>query len=105
MTEAASKVAGLHYKKAFGPQTQTIFMGWDAAAVEKAAKGHAAGEKKRLQDEDNERQGKREKIHTDYPNTLPQPKGRAKTFKHLTPFGSYVIDSEDIEKEDGVLER
>jgi hypothetical protein len=99
MTEAASRIAGLHHKKAFGPQTQTIFMGWDATAVEEAAKGHAAEETKRLQDEENERQSEREKMHTDYLNTLTQPKGRAKALKHLTPVGSYIIDSEDIEQQ------
>ena len=44
MREAASNVTGLHQETGLGPETQTIFMGWDAAVMSKAAKGHSAAE-------------------------------------------------------------
>lgn len=45
MTKAASNIAGLYHKKALGLKTHTLFIGWDAAAVEKAASGHVVQEK------------------------------------------------------------
>lgn len=66
MMKAASNIAGLHHKKAMGPKTHTLFMGWDAAAVEKAAGGHASQEEERLQDEKDEQKSKRDKMHADY---------------------------------------
>lgn len=54
--EAASKVPGL-----IGPDTQMIYLGWDAAAVDKAAKGHAAkGQKGKAGQGQGAREGARE---------------------------------------------
>lgn len=93
MIEAASKVTGLHHMKAFGPNAQVIFMGWDRAAVEKAADQHPLEEARRLQDEDDERENEREKLHMDYFNS------REKRATDATPVGTYIVDSEVIERE------
>jgi hypothetical protein len=102
--EAASKVPGLNHKNALGPDTQMIYIGWDAAAVDKAAKGHAAKDKKAKQAKAKERekaqekaQQARDKLHTDYLKTLTRPKGKAKATKKVSPVGSYIVDSEAFE--------
>lgn len=41
LREAADQVAGLHHDTGVGPETQTIFLGWDKSAVREAAKEHA----------------------------------------------------------------
>jgi hypothetical protein len=73
MIEAVTKIPGLHQKQASGRQTNTIFMGWDAAAVEKAASEHAANEEKsfwdfcdKVEEEDvRKHEREREKMHQD----------------------------------------
>lgn len=93
MVNAASKVAGLHHMRAFGPKTQVVFMGWDRAAVEKAANQHPVEEARRLQEAEDERKKKREKIHMDYLNRRSQRTANA------TPVGSYIVDSDVFERE------
>lgn len=99
MIEAASKVTGLDHVKAIGPRTQVIFMGWDRAAVERAANQHPAadakrlrGEKDKLQKPRESRQKRRERMHTDYLNS------RGQQTRGSTPVGSYIVDCEALEK-------
>lgn len=92
MIEAASKITGLHHLRAFGPKTQVIFMGWDRAAVEKAANRYPVEEARRLQDEEDERENGRKKIHMDYLNS------RSQQTEDVTPVGTYIVDSEAIER-------
>jgi hypothetical protein len=93
--EAASKVTGLYQATGLGPETQTIFMGWDSVAVGKAAKSHAAKEAKELRAAEKEQEDERTKIHTDYLNTLKRKKGQ----RTYSPVGSYIIDCKQIEGE------
>lgn len=92
MMEAAGKVAGLHHMRALGPKTQVIFMGWDRAAVEEAANQHPAAEARRLQDEEDARENRRDRIHLDYLNR------RSQRAEDVTPIGAYIVDCEAIEK-------
>ncbi|PYH76638.1 hypothetical protein BO82DRAFT_358962 [Aspergillus uvarum CBS 121591] len=87
MREAAEKVVGLHHETARGPQTKVIFMGWNKAAVGKAAKGHAAKEKKEIEAAERKRETERAKLHAGY---------RCQTRKAPSPVGSYIIDCEEI---------
>ncbi|OOQ87241.1 hypothetical protein PEBR_18194 [Penicillium brasilianum] len=109
MIEAVTKIPGLHQKRANGCQTNTIFMGWDAAAVEKAASEHAANEEKSFWDFDDKveeeavrkREREREQMHQDYLDTLAQKKGKSKDAKDVTeysPVGSYIVESEYLAK-------
>ncbi|KAF7131075.1 hypothetical protein CNMCM5793_004062 [Aspergillus hiratsukae] len=93
MIEAASKITGLHHMRAFGPKTQVIFMGWDRASVERAANQYPVEEARRLQDEKDERENDREKIHMDYLNS------RSQQTQDVTPVGTYIVDCETIERE------
>ncbi|GIK05558.1 hypothetical protein Aspvir_009671 [Aspergillus viridinutans] len=92
MIEAASKITGLHHMRAFGPKTQVIFMGWDRASVEKAANQYPAEEARRLQNEEDERENEREKMHRDYLNS------RSQQTEDVTPVGTYIVDCETIER-------
>lgn len=91
MIEAASKIAGLHHTKAIGPETQVVFMGWDRAAVEQAANQHPREEAKRIQDEQDERESARDRLHKDYLNS------RSQQAEDATPVGTYIVDCEAIE--------
>ncbi|KAL4784615.1 hypothetical protein BJX76DRAFT_367481 [Aspergillus varians] len=94
MQEAAGKVVGLYHEMGRGPKTQTIFMGWNEAAVKAAARGHAAKEKKKLQAEEREREDERAEMHKEYLQASKKKRGRnAKP----SPVGSYIVDCEDIE--------
>lgn len=89
MREAASKVLGLHQETSFGPKTQTIFMGWDSAAVRKKAKGHAKKEAK------SERENESAELHADYLRTLERKGGP----KRYSPVGSYIVDCKKIKEQ------
>ncbi|KAL3493836.1 hypothetical protein BJX62DRAFT_234951 [Aspergillus germanicus] len=101
MREAASKVEGLHYETGWGPNTRTIFMGWDSEAVKAAAERHAAAEKeaeaeeKKLRAQEKERQKGREKMHKDYVQSLKKSCRKAKP---PSPVGSYIVDCQEIER-------
>jgi hypothetical protein len=104
MIDAASKVPGLHHKKALGPQSQTIYMGWDAEGVDEAAKGHASKDTKAMKEKAKERdqarekrQQARDKMHTDYLKTLTRQKGKKKASNKVSPVGSYIVDSATFE--------
>ncbi|KAK2756546.1 hypothetical protein FQN54_005439 [Arachnomyces sp. PD_36] len=93
MVDAAGKIAGLHHVKVFGPETQVIFMGWDREAVEKRAKEYPVEERKRVQDEEDERENEREEMHRD----LLKSRRRRGNPKDVSPVGSYIVDCEEIE--------
>ncbi|KAI0869894.1 hypothetical protein GGS24DRAFT_477423 [Hypoxylon argillaceum] len=93
MRKAASEITGLHQATGHGPKTQTIFMGWDSAAVGKAAKGHAAKETKAAKAADEEREKERAASHADYLKTLKRRKGSRK----FSPVGGYIVDCSEIE--------
>ncbi|KAH8434173.1 uncharacterized protein LDX57_011811 [Aspergillus melleus] len=95
--EAAGKVTGLHHEMAKGSVKKTVYLGWNKAAVQKAAKGHAAKEKKdaakekkELQAAEREREKERAKLHADY--CRPAKKG-------ASPVGSYIVDCKEIEQQ------
>ncbi|OJJ42500.1 hypothetical protein ASPZODRAFT_137291 [Penicilliopsis zonata CBS 506.65] len=91
--DVADKITGLHHRKALGPKTQVIFMGWNQAAVEKAAKQHPTEEARRVKNKEDERKRKREKLHTEHLNS------RSQQTEDMTPVGSYIVDCEFIETE------
>ncbi|KAH8658421.1 hypothetical protein BX600DRAFT_439584 [Xylariales sp. PMI_506] len=100
MRAAASGVEGLHQKTSSGVTTQTIFMGWDAAAVEKAAKAHPAKEAKELRAAQKKRQDARVDQHKRYLNSLKPKKGSAKGKPKIRlPVGSYIVDCQEIEQQ------
>ncbi|KAF7176372.1 hypothetical protein CNMCM7691_002501 [Aspergillus felis] len=88
-----NKITGLHHMRAFGPKTQVIFMGWDRGSVGKAANQHPVEEARRLQDEEDERENERERLHMDYLNS------RSQQTENVTPVGNYIVDCETIERE------
>ncbi|ETS87113.1 hypothetical protein PFICI_00941 [Pestalotiopsis fici W106-1] len=94
--EAADKIPGLHQVTGSGPKTQTIFLGWDRAAVAKAASGHAATEAKKVREADEEWEVERAEMHTDYLNSLKKKK---KGSDPHSPIGSYMVDCQEIERE------
>ncbi|RAK88595.1 hypothetical protein BO79DRAFT_228629 [Aspergillus costaricaensis CBS 115574] len=94
MREAADQVAGLHHDTGVGPETQTIFLGWDMSAVREAAKKHANNERTVIQAREQRRENERAKIHADYLATLGRMKGAAA--RNKSPVGSYIVDSRDM---------
>ncbi|KAI9042127.1 uncharacterized protein KD926_006046 [Aspergillus affinis] len=88
MQEAADRVTGLHHETGKGSGTKTVYMGWNEAAVQKAAKGHAAKEKAEIEAADREREKERAKLHADYCRQAR---------KGTSPVGSYIVDCEMIE--------
>ncbi|CAJ2501059.1 Uu.00g039120.m01.CDS01 [Anthostomella pinea] len=84
--EAATKVYGLRHSTGFG-DTQTIYLGWDQAAVDKAAKGHAAKEARSRKAKETEREEERASAHAEY---LAEAK-RSKGAKESSPVGGYIV--------------
>ncbi|OJZ82668.1 hypothetical protein ASPFODRAFT_63855 [Aspergillus luchuensis CBS 106.47] len=95
LREAADQVAGLHHDTGVGPETQTIFLGWDKSAVREAAKEHANKERTEIQAGEQKREKERAKMHADYLAALERMKGAAE--RNKSPVGSYIVDCEDIE--------
>ncbi|CAL3971864.1 unnamed protein product [Diplocarpon coronariae] len=93
MREAASAVPGLHHETSHGSKTQTIFMGWDAAAVSKAAQGHAAKEAKELRAVKDEKESEHRELHAEYIESLKRKKGPEKP-KPYSRVGSYITCQE-----------
>ncbi|OWP04507.1 hypothetical protein B2J93_1366 [Marssonina coronariae] len=93
MREAASAVPGLHHETSYGSKTQTIFMGWDAAAVSKAAKGHAAKEAKECRAVKDEKESEHRELHAEYIESLKRKKGPEKP-KPYSRVGSYITCQE-----------
>lgn len=94
LREAASKISGLHHATGFGPNTQTIFMGWNAQAVNKEANGHCAKETKQTQAAEELRQNALTERHSNYLKTLNKWKN-----KECSPSGRYIISCEEIEEQ------
>jgi hypothetical protein len=99
LINTASKVPELHHQKADGPQTLMIFMGWDAEAVDEAAKGHPAKDAKDMEEKARERERAREKLqedrdkmHVEYLKRLTRQKCETKARINASPVGSYVVD-------------
>lgn len=102
LIEAAGKVAGLFSRRILGFATETLFLGWDSAAVEKAATEHAAQKRKEIQERDEDRRveeeihrGLRRQLHLDYVDQ--KSKGQANA-PEQTPVGSYNVDCRSIEE-------
>ena len=72
--EAARKAPRLNHRKVLVFDTQMIYIGWDAAAVEKAASEHLAREPYPPSEEEidlaGERERKRAKLHANYLNAF-----------------------------------
>lgn len=103
ISEAASKIPGLHHKTARGSVTRAIFLGWDAAAVENAASEHVASEPHTSDDSeevdpDAERDRERDNLHAGYLNALARRKSNTKAMNDDSPVGSYVVDSKYFKK-------
>ncbi|OJI88901.1 hypothetical protein ASPTUDRAFT_60699 [Aspergillus tubingensis CBS 134.48] len=92
---AADQVAGLHHDTGVGPETQTIFLGWDMSTVREAAKEHANKERTEIQAREQRRENERAKMHADYLATLGRMKGAAA--RNKWPVGSYIVDCHEIE--------
>ncbi|PWY75545.1 hypothetical protein BO70DRAFT_388777 [Aspergillus heteromorphus CBS 117.55] len=90
MRDAASKVAGLHHETGVGTDSQTIFMGWDAAAVGRAARAYATKEKKGFQVEAKKQECERPKMKADY---FHLPKQRANTASRKLPMDCDDMDA------------
>ncbi|KAI1271304.1 hypothetical protein F5Y07DRAFT_383271 [Xylaria sp. FL0933] len=95
MRKAADDIFGLYHETGHGPQTQTVFVGWDSAAVSRAAKRHAGDEAAALKAANEEREAERTELHNDYLKTLKRKKGP----KIFSPVGTYIVDCEKIEGE------
>ncbi|RAL03346.1 uncharacterized protein BO80DRAFT_350508 [Aspergillus ibericus CBS 121593] len=98
MREAAGQVAGLYHASALGSKTHTVFMGWDASAVTKAAWGHAPREKSNLVEEKEMRRKGRATMHADYLKRLEQRFDPA-AWTPRSPVGQYLVDCQKIEQE------
>ncbi|VUC29293.1 unnamed protein product [Clonostachys rosea] len=98
MREAAQEIKGLHSATGYGPQTQTIFLGWDEEAVRQAAFDHGDKEAAETRAAEKQRVEGRDKQHQKYLEFL-KGKGRQMT---CSPAGRYIVDCDEIEKEDDV---
>ncbi|KAI1302470.1 hypothetical protein F5Y03DRAFT_385469 [Xylaria venustula] len=93
LCEAASKVSGLHHAIGLGAETDIVFIGWDSAAVNRAAERYSDEEGKADEARVKKRNEERLKLHEDYLKTLKQKKGR----NAYSPTGSYVVSCDEIE--------
>ncbi|KAI1111417.1 hypothetical protein F5Y14DRAFT_312827 [Nemania sp. NC0429] len=93
LRRAASEIAGLHQETGKGPRTAPVFLGWDAAAVSRAAGEHAAKEAEAIRAKEEERQRKHAALHADYLETLGQKNGP----QAYSPVGKYIVNCEEIE--------
>ncbi|KAK4203968.1 hypothetical protein QBC40DRAFT_262003 [Triangularia verruculosa] len=89
LREAASRVTGLHHATGWG-STQTIYLGWDRDAVEKAAQEHAIKDRQAQQASADSREEVRALKHESYLARAP---------KRTSPVGQYIIGCEDIESD------
>ncbi|KAI1171158.1 hypothetical protein F4777DRAFT_566514 [Nemania sp. FL0916] len=93
MREAVSRIPGLHQVTCNVPGEQTIFVGWDSAAVKQAAKRHKDEYKKAIEAWYEEREQARSKLHDGYLKTIERKQGS----EGFSPVGDYVVDCEEIE--------
>ncbi|KAI1419720.1 hypothetical protein F5Y12DRAFT_205347 [Xylaria sp. FL1777] len=93
LRDAVDQISGLHHATGNGPETQTIFIGWDSAAVNQAAERHASEEAKAAKAANQEREQERSELHDEYLETLKRKKGS----KAYSPVGTYIVDCQEIE--------
>ncbi|KAI1184487.1 hypothetical protein F5B17DRAFT_80615 [Nemania serpens] len=91
--EAARKITGLHEAMGCGPMTSPVFLGWDSAAVSRAAEEHAAREEEAIRAKEEEKQRRHAELHADYVEALKQ-KDRPHTY---SPVGKYIVNCDEIE--------
>ena len=95
LLRAAVRVDGLHKAVGAGRTSKTVFLGWNADAVTKAAKEHALTEEKEAAKKEAERARERDAEHQRF---VDQQKKKKKSGKSTsTPVGQYMIDCEEIE--------
>lgn len=94
--EAAKKVGGLHFT--FVPNT--LYIGWDRAAVAREVAGHWDKVERERKKEERERKQEmdardkeRKSMHSDYLREAQKAKGK----KLWSPVGEYIVDCETIE--------
>jgi hypothetical protein len=90
LREAAGRVGGLHQATGWG-STQTIYLGWDQASVDKAAKNHAAKEARANKAKADMREAERASKHESYLSNARKRPGPT------SPVGQYIVDCEEIE--------
>jgi hypothetical protein len=91
LIDAASLVPGLHHARAHGPSSQTVYLGWDEAAVEAASENHGAKERAEAEKAAAAREKGRAAQHAKYvASARPKPG---------TPLlvGEYIVDCAAIE--------
>jgi hypothetical protein len=93
-SQAARRVSGLHQATGWG-STQTIYLGWDRHAVEKAAKDHAAKEERAERAKAAAREEERASKHRKY---LANAKMLTPDYRAPSPIGHYIVDCEEIER-------
>ncbi|KAM7187076.1 hypothetical protein V8F20_011144 [Naviculisporaceae sp. PSN 640] len=93
LRKAVDDIPGLHHATAFG-SNQTIYVGWDKSAVEKAAKEHGAKQGEADMVKENKREAERAEKHKEY---LDRLKLYGTEDCELDPTGRYMIDCEKIE--------
>jgi len=97
LREAAGKRAGLHHETGKGPKTHPIFLGWDEAAVSKAAKDHVENETKTMLAAELARVTERNGRHADYLRKLQEKTAATNGSTTYSPVGSYIVDCKEIE--------
>ncbi|KAK4110154.1 hypothetical protein N656DRAFT_758203 [Canariomyces notabilis] len=75
--------------------TQTIYLGWDRNAVEKAAKDHAAKEERAERAKAAAREEERASKHRKY---LANAKMLTPDYRAPSPIGHYIVDCDEIER-------
>lgn len=91
--EAANRVTGLHHQRVItGFFHTSIFVGWSKADVEHAANKHHEEETAAQKAEEEAQMSKRTNRHVDYVSSLSKNKS------NVTPIGSYIVDSPEIEE-------
>ncbi|KAH6847725.1 hypothetical protein B0I37DRAFT_431525 [Chaetomium sp. MPI-CAGE-AT-0009] len=95
LRKAAGRVRGLHHATGRG-STQTIYLGWDRGAVERAAKSHAAKESRADQAKADARERERASRHEKYLAVAGNPDDFGAVVP--SPVGQYIIDCEYIER-------
>ncbi|ETS84748.1 hypothetical protein PFICI_02773 [Pestalotiopsis fici W106-1] len=91
--EAAAKVEGLHFAKGSLDKNKHVFLGWDEAAVKKAAEDFVVEADAAAKAADEQKHQQRIKSQGKYLCTLDEPERVAQGF---SPVGKYEIECEEI---------
>lgn len=94
--KAAAEIEGLHCAKGPGPEHKNVFLGWDKAAVKKAAEEHTAADKVKQEAKDAAQEQERIRSQWRYHLAIEKPERIALGF---SPVGKYDIDCKEIEAE------